>query len=193
MEQEINDKFFDIKIVHDKFQAAVHEDDDVQLLLYLESFEELNKFVTLMGTMFGFVSKDLKAKIDILNEFVRDDNMSENFITVKTMIEYEKQNDLLNKKGHTSGSRTLLRLHRGLDFIQLFLKKLGDLKNEEATSIACRDAYDQTLAKHHPFVCGEIENIQQAMDLLPKTLEATSNVHNRIENLYTLHDIHMLP
>ena len=42
-------------------------------------------------------------------------------------------------------------------------------------------------------VCGEVENIQRAMDLLPKTLEATSNVHTRIENLYTVHDLHKLP
>lgn len=34
---------FDIKIVHDKFEAALQEEDDVDLELYLESFEELNK------------------------------------------------------------------------------------------------------------------------------------------------------
>ncbi|XP_018577644.1 ceramide-1-phosphate transfer protein isoform X2 [Anoplophora glabripennis] len=147
-----NNEKFDIKIVYDKFEAALHEEDDIHLQFYLESFEELNKFFTLMGTVFGFVSKDLKAKMDILNEFLKDSNKSENFITVKKMIEYEKQNELLNKKGYTSGSRTLLRLHRGLDFIQLFLKKLGDLRDEESTSSACREAYDQTLAKHHPFV-----------------------------------------
>lgn len=36
---------FDIKIVHDKFQAALHENDDVDLELYLESFDELSKWV----------------------------------------------------------------------------------------------------------------------------------------------------
>lgn len=39
-----------------------------------------------------------------------------------------------------------------LDFIQLFLKKIGELRNEESTSTACREAYDQTLAKHHTFI-----------------------------------------
>lgn len=73
-----------------------------------------------MGTVFGFVSKDLKAKMDILNELLKDSNKSENFITVKKMIEYEKQNDLLNKKGYVSGSRTLLRLHRGLGKLLYF-------------------------------------------------------------------------
>lgn len=65
-----------------------------------------------MGTIFGFVSKDLKAKMDLLKELLV--NSGENFSSVKEMIEYEKENELLNKKGYTSGSRTLLRLHRGL-------------------------------------------------------------------------------
>ncbi|KAJ8946250.1 hypothetical protein NQ318_004619 [Aromia moschata] len=172
-------------------------------------------FFTLMGAVFGFVSKDLRAKMDILIDFLKDNEKAENFVTVKKMIEYEKANDLLNKNGYASGSRTLLRLHRGLDFIQLFLKKLGDLKEEDNTSTACREAYDRTLAKHHPFVikngariaiytlptrevllkrvCGETENIQRAMDMLPKTLEVTSVVFNRIENLYAVHDLHTLP
>ncbi|KAJ8963731.1 hypothetical protein NQ317_012203 [Molorchus minor] len=143
---------FDIQIVHDKFCAAVHEDDDVHLESYLQSFEELNKFFTLIGSVFGFVSKDLGAKMDTLNELLNHPEKSENFMTVKKMIEFEKDNGFLNKKGYTSGSRTLLRLHRGLDFIQLFLKKLGELKEEESTSFACREAYDHTLAKHHSFV-----------------------------------------
>lgn len=38
------------------------------------------------------------------------------------------------------------------DFIQIFLKKLGDLQEKEGTSGACRIAYDLTLAKFHPFL-----------------------------------------
>lgn len=64
-----------------------------------------------MGSVFGFISKDVKEKMDILYELIKD---SKDFTTVKGMIEYEKTNKLLEKKGHVSGSRTLLRLHRGL-------------------------------------------------------------------------------
>lgn len=71
-----------------------------------------------MGTLFSFVSSDLKSKMDILSAFLNGEQSS-NFRTVKTMIEYEKNNNLLTKKGYVSGSRTLLRLHRGLGkFIQ---------------------------------------------------------------------------
>lgn len=66
-----------------------------------------------MGTIFGFVSSDLKSKMDILSELLNKDDNS-NFMTVKKMIEYEKNNKLLKKHGYVSGSRTLLRLHRGL-------------------------------------------------------------------------------
>ncbi|CAH1104890.1 unnamed protein product [Psylliodes chrysocephalus] len=204
---------FTIKIVKDNFESALSKEDDVRLKEYLDSFEELNKFFTLMGTIFGFVSKDLKAKMDLLKELLV--NSGENFSSVKEMIEYEKENELLNKKGYTSGSRTLLRLHRGLDFIRLFLQKLGELKDDEYASTVCREAYEQTLSKHHPFiirngakvaiyalptkgvllgrVCGEPENIQQALELLPDTLTATSLVFERTENLFTLHDLHTLP
>lgn len=34
---------FDIQIVGEKFDAAIHENDDVNIQFYLESFEELNK------------------------------------------------------------------------------------------------------------------------------------------------------
>ncbi|KAJ8916759.1 hypothetical protein NQ315_013964 [Exocentrus adspersus] len=81
---------------------------------------QLFRFFTLMGTVFGFVSKDLKAKMDILRELLKDSSKSDKFITVKEMIEYEIKNDLLNKKGYTSGSRTLLRLHRGLGCDAIF-------------------------------------------------------------------------
>lgn len=105
-----------------------------------------------MGTIFGFISSDVKEKMDLLYDLLKTSDDSKHFLTVKGMIEYEKHNKLLNKKDYTSGSRTLLRLHRGLDFIQVFLKKIGELDDSESTAGACREAYDLTLAKHHPFL-----------------------------------------
>jgi len=66
-----------------------------------------------MGTVFGFVSSDVKAKVEILEEFRKKEN-AEKFIAFKVMIDYEKTSNLLDKNGYVSGSRTLLRLHRGL-------------------------------------------------------------------------------
>lgn len=66
-----------------------------------------------MGTVFGFVSSDLKSKIEILEDFRRKENY-EKFATFNSMLNFEKTTGLLNKSDYVSGSRTLLRLHRGL-------------------------------------------------------------------------------
>ena len=66
-----------------------------------------------MGSVFGFVSSDVKSKIEILEAHRQKEN-AEQFETFATMMEYEKTSALLDKKDYVSGSRTLLRLHRGL-------------------------------------------------------------------------------
>ncbi|CAH0557945.1 unnamed protein product [Brassicogethes aeneus] len=206
---------FDLEIVYKNFESAKHEEDDVNLEHYLLSFEELNKFFTLIGTIFGFVSKDLIEKMEVLRVFLKDEAKSEKFKTVKNMISYESENELLKKKGYTSGCRTLLRLHRGLDFIRLFLKKLSDLNNEDDTCYVCKESYLETLANHHTFlirngaklaiytlpkrgellnrVCGSEEEINKTLELLPSTLEATTQIFNRIDKLYTENNLHSLP
>lgn len=66
-----------------------------------------------MGSVFGFVSSDVKTKIDILETLRQQENQNQ-FESFAAMLEFEKSNGLLNKKDYVSGSRTLLRLHRGL-------------------------------------------------------------------------------
>lgn len=70
-----------------------------------------------MGSVFGFISSDIKEKMDILYKLLKESQDSTCLNTVKEMIEYEKKAELLDKKGYISGSRTLLRLHRGLGSI----------------------------------------------------------------------------
>nr|XP_003702820.1 PREDICTED: ceramide-1-phosphate transfer protein [Megachile rotundata] len=203
--------FFDLRLVHDHFDRALLQDDDVDLKAYLDAYNELYKFFQLMGSVFGFVSSDLKQKIEILIELVNKND--QNYMTVKSMIEYEKENKLLEKGDYTNGARTLLRLHRGLDFIREFLRQLGELSDSDKTSSCCQDAYNKTLAKHHPWVirkaavvamytmptrellfkkvCGA--NVQRNVDVLPKMLEVTADVFNRTHNLYEVHQLHSLP
>ncbi|XP_019872360.1 ceramide-1-phosphate transfer protein [Aethina tumida] len=210
-----NVEFFNLEVVYNNLKSAQHEDEDVKMELYLLSYEELNKFFTLIGTIFGFVSKDLQEKMGILQDFLKNEETSEHFQTVKGMIEYEKNNNLLTKKGYTSGSRTLLRLHRGLDFILQFLKKLNEIKDDEDTCYVCRDAYNETLAKHHPFlirngakiaiytlpkrqellnrVCGTEEHIKNTLKLFPETLQVINQVFDRVDKIYTDNDLHSLP
>lgn len=67
-----------------------------------------------MGSIFGFVCSDVKSKVEILEEFRANAEVAEKFETVKQMIIYEREKELLQKKDYVSGCRTLLRLHRGL-------------------------------------------------------------------------------
>jgi len=203
--------FFDLRTVHDHFDQALLENDDIDLKAYLEAYNELYKFFQLMGSVFSFVSSDLKQKIDILIDLKNKD--IQNYTTVKSMIEYERENKLLEKTDFVNGARTLLRLHRGLDFIREFLRQLGDLSDVDKTSCCCQDAYNKTLAKHHPWVirkaavvamytmptrealfkkvCGE--NVQRNIDVLPKMLEVTADVFNRTDSIYETYQLYALP
>lgn len=202
---------FNIERVLEKFNASLKDDDDVYLDEYLEGFEEINSFFHLMGTVFGFVSSDVRAKIDILADFRKKEN-SDSFKSFKQMIEYEKSAGLLDDTTYVSGSRTLLRLHRGLEFVHEFLLRVGDLEECDKTSSCCKTAYNDTLAKHHTWLIrkgavvamyamptkGELLkriglSQSRASEMLPDMLKATKIVHNRTESLYSLFELHQLP
>ncbi|KAF4532950.1 hypothetical protein B566_EDAN000638 [Ephemera danica] len=124
-----------------------------------------------MGTIFSFVGSDVKTKIEILEE-IRTKDTSGNMKTIKQLILYELQEDLLKKKDYVSGSRTLLRLHRGLgalnvvdlvpllflildiftDFISLFLQRVSEVDHKDGTANVCQEAYNLTLAQHHTWI-----------------------------------------
>lgn len=80
-----------------------------------------------MGSVFSFVSSDLKQKIGILTELKNKD--TQNYTTVKSMIEYERENKLIDKVDFVNGARTLLRLHRGLGIMRFFIYLLILFRN----------------------------------------------------------------
>lgn len=162
-----------------------------------------------MGTVFGFVSSDIKSKVDILDELRIND--MEKYASVKIMMNHERETNLLDKKHFVSGSRTLLRLHRGLDFLRDFLRRMSELDAAENTCSVCRTAYNETLAHYHPWliqkgalmamyalptktnllnrVCIDPE---KAVLILPDMLQVTDQVYDRVHELYTVHDLHNL-
>lgn len=77
-----------------------------------------------MGSIFGFVCSDVRSKVEILEEFRANQEVAEKFDSVKKMMLYEREKELLQKKDYVSGSRTLLRLHRGLGMILKLFKVL---------------------------------------------------------------------
>lgn len=54
------------------------------------------------------------------------------------------------------------------------MKSVGELKDEDNTATACRQAYDITLAKHHPFLIRK--GAQIAMYTMPTRQELLRKV-----------------
>jgi len=181
---------FDISVVKVAFDACVAS-EKLDLNQYIIAYKELSRFFRLLGSAFGFVAQDVDDKIGILEKH-RESESSEHFATIGGMLEYETDAGLADS-GHSpaggklpSGARTLLRLHRALEFVILFLAKVKDAPEDSGTAGIARECYDQTLSKYHPWLIRKGANM--AMYLLPsrKTLvssmcktsleEATSGV-----------------
>jgi hypothetical protein len=184
-----------------------------------------------MGTIFGFVSSgesrhmtkfpiiqkmfiipDIKSKITILEAFRANGEVKDKFESVKSMMDYEMASELLVKKDYVSGSRTLLRLHRGLDFTRNFLRKLAELNPDDKTNEACKASYQETLADYHPFLIRKganlamyalparddlltkvCDDVPKSVKLLPELLGYTDAVYDRIQALYMKNDLLALP
>lgn len=168
------------------------------------------RFFTAMGTVFGFVSADIRSKVNILEELREKDH--HNYHSVKRMMIYEKDSGSLNQADFVSGCRTLLRLHRGLDFLRDFLRRIAQLQGNDKCCSACQISYGETLAKYHPWLIRTGANVammalptkqhllkkvcvdpEKAVLILPDMLLATDKIYDRIQELYTLYDMHELP
>ena len=75
-------------------------------------------------------------------------------VLVLCVMLVQVEHDLIKtkKKDDPSGSRTLLRLHRALEYIIAFLHKLDDMQGPDLCSVQSVEAYEATLMKYHPWV-----------------------------------------
>ncbi|CAK1553085.1 unnamed protein product [Leptosia nina] len=209
-----NENALDLKHVHECFQKCLQDVDDVIIEAYIDGYNELVKFLNLIGTVFSFVSSDVKSKIKIM-EKLRDGEDAIYYESFKKMMKYEKETNLHEKNGFVSGSRTMLRLHRGLDFIRLFLKRISEADEAMNTCTTCQGSYNETLAEFHPWyirkaatlamhalpsrpdllkkIFGSEDKLAEALQILPQTLQSCDEVYRRVEQLYTDFDFHGLP
>lgn len=166
--------------------------------------------------MFGFISKDAVSKIKILVNYLEGENGSQ-YATVQSMVKYELDNELvdLTKRGNNpdSGCRTLLRLHRALRWLELFLERLRTSSEESKTSVLCAEAYNESLAQYHPWVVSqaagmafwmlpgrqaffEVMNVgppEQVVAVLGEALPLISEVYQITETIYAQHNLLDLP
>ena len=113
----------------------------------------LFRFVDQLGWIFKFVKDDVVDKLGILQDFVDADRSvgGEKFETIQSAIDYETRQKLIESNPRNF-SRTLLRLHRALLFILLFLRSLVEQPTSRNTSDIAHQSYNETLAHHRQWL-----------------------------------------
>lgn len=132
-----------------------------------------------LGPMVSLISKEIESKTSVIRQLALQSeegpeaefgpNMinsqtgekkplkapqhSDDYRSVRSMIRSELDRAVVDFHRQTdSGCRTLLRLHRALLWLKLFLQKLAESPRAgrlRSPSELCREAYQSTLAQHH--------------------------------------------
>lgn len=128
---------------------------------YLRAYTEMAKFFEVMGTVFTFVTNDVYSKLNILRCY-RKGGSGDFYYSIQSMLQYEKDQPSLTQP---SASRTLLRLHRALDFVSGFLRELYTLEMEVKLGPVAQPIYARTLAQHHGWIVSK--TVSAVLLLLP--------------------------
>lgn len=211
----MTERKFELAIVLDAFKKTLQEDGSLVMDEYIRGYGELCIFFDMLGTVFGFITSDVREKMGILQDY-RKSKHGEKYVFIQAMLDFEIENDLTRKTTHPlSGSRTLLRLHRALAFTMLFMSKLSQSTDDDSSYYMAKDAYNESLANFHPWIIrkaalwamytlpkvGDFTKKigQPNMDkgktkqLLKEVSDAMKQVYDFTEELYTKHNLHDLP
>lgn len=169
-------------------QSLMNDGNDVVLETYILAYEEINKIFGVLGKVFSFVSSDVTSKISILRSKLNSDPL--NYHSVVSMVTHEKESSVITSDP-SNGSRTLLRLHRALEFVAEFLIEL-DLSTGSNISGGVSKAYNSTLAKYHTWLIRQA--VGAAMHTLPSKeyiLKHINQSDSSITRLVTvIRDVH---
>ncbi|NXG53797.1 CPTP protein, partial [Psilopogon haemacephalus] len=207
---------FSLREVLAAFQTCVTEQREVLLGPYLLGWRGLIRFLHRLGAVFSFVSKDAVAKVQIMESYCGGQRREE-YVSLQSMVEYELANglvDLQKRSGHPdSGCRTVLRLHRALRWLQLFLEGLRTGQEDSRTSVICTDSYNASLAAYHPWVIRKAATVafcalpprdaflrtmnvgtpEEAVAVLGEALPHICNVYSITQELFSQHQLLDLP
>ncbi|KAJ7306406.1 hypothetical protein JRQ81_009753 [Phrynocephalus forsythii] len=198
------------------FKSCLADNQEILMDPYLKGWKGLVRFLNTMGTIFSFISKDAVAKIQIMETF-RSGDQKESYATLQSMVQYELSNSLVDLKQPgsypTSGCRTILRLHRALHWLQLFLEALQTSEADAQTSVLCTDSYNASLANHHAWIIRKAATMafyalptrdaflanmrvgtnEEAIAMLEEALPHIRKVYEVTESLYAQHNLLELP
>ncbi|XP_069178620.1 ceramide-1-phosphate transfer protein isoform X3 [Procambarus clarkii] len=181
---------------------TVPEGGQLALAGYLESWTE-------------FAARDVSAKVGILEKYLHGTN-GEHYSTVQSMIIYERDNDLLTSSDRPSGARTLLRLHRALDYASEFVKELGNTSAENNFGRRVSEIYLSTLGRFNNKILaktvsglllllpprktmlqriarGNTEVERELLRQFPMMSESMSLAYNKTQQIYEEYNILDLP
>ena len=158
---------FDLEKLNLYFKECLAQDGTLSMDKYILGYEEIFKFLNLLGTVFGWVASDVQAKIEIIKGHRKNGEVAEHYNTIQDMVNYEVGAKLIKYKARDSstGSRNLLRLHRALEYIKAFLEKLPGMETADKCCPVSQEAYKKTLMKYHPWVVQKAALV--AMHMLP--------------------------
>uniref|UniRef100_A0A3Q3G2B2 Glycolipid transfer protein domain containing 2b n=1 Tax=Kryptolebias marmoratus TaxID=37003 RepID=A0A3Q3G2B2_KRYMA len=172
---------FQVSVLVSHLLAAQAHASDVLLQPYLLSWDELVKFMDSLGPVVSLISNEIETKTSVIRQLallpeegpeaeigpnmhsqtgeknnLKAKQHSDAYRSVRSMIRAEVDRGVVDFHHQTdSGCRTLLRLHRALLWLKLFLQKLAEMPRAgrlRSPSDLCREAYQSTLAQHHTWL-----------------------------------------
>ncbi|XP_066936524.1 ceramide-1-phosphate transfer protein-like [Clytia hemisphaerica] len=211
--QGFNEMTFDIDLVTKSFEEC-HE-NQLNLVAYVTGYSEIYNFFNVLGTVFGFIASDVKEKLDILKDLEsKGDENAIHYKQVDNMMAFEMERNKKTKE-ELFGSRTLLRLHRALDFTKQFLEQLALMKDDDKVATMAGKVYTATLGNFHPWLIRKaagvaLYSLPNRRDLIKKIapggiddsvlkekieacVQKIDIVYKDIHDLYTKNDLHGLP
>lgn len=207
---------FNLKVVLVSFKQCLNEEEEVLLEHYLAGWRGLVRFLNSLGAIFSFISKDVVAKLQVM-ERLCSGPQRDHYRSLQAMVAFEVGNqlvDLARRSRHPdSGCRTVLRLHRALRWLQLFLEGLRTSPEDARTAALCTDSYNASLAAYHPWIVRRavtvafctlptrkvfleamhVGSAEQAVAMLGEALPFIEHVYDVSQKLYAEHALLDLP
>lgn len=151
---------FDAARLANRFEQCI-SNPGISMDIFIHCFEEFSILLNRLGTIFSFITMDIKDKLCQLREQrsaeFKQKLQIENFATVKSMLDYELANNKINFKTkirkNAAGTRNICCLFRAMAMLYKFISKL--IKNEcnGRVSIMAWEAYaDSPLHNFHPWI-----------------------------------------
>lgn len=129
---------------------------------FLSAIDETILLFDELGAAFGFVSRQIQEKNNILKKYAKD--LPNRYVSLENAVTEEMNDGSAYSKPPPSGARTLLRLMWALKFIDCLLAHLDPEKGgtlKEAVAIA----YGSALAEHHAWPIRT--SVRAAINVLP--------------------------